>query len=121
MIICTRAFLRSLITNLSSTFRKSKCQMQYVGLEYKKQEVMPQRFFCGIHFSHDSSFVQIHIYIGIFRVADYESDLRFSKSIWRIQYGGRKFEKLSDYAENLYIDASNMIANFFRIISDQFR
>ena len=44
------------------------------------------------------------MYIGVFLVADYESDLRFSESIWRIKDGDRKFEILSDYTENLYIE-----------------
>ena len=37
-------------------------------------------------------------------VADYESNLGFLKSIWRIQDGGRQFKKLYHYAEILYLN-----------------
>ena len=62
----TWGFLASLITNPSSTFRNSKCCMQYGGLKCKKQKVIPQMVFCGIHF------------YKVIRAADYESDFRFS-------------------------------------------
>ena len=77
-------FFASPITNPSSTFRNSKCQMQYGRAECKQQKLMPRRFLYGIPFS--GSLI-----------------MNLTLDFWYqgIQDSGRKFEKLSDYAENL--------------------
>ena len=70
----TQGFLASLITNSSSTFKNSKSHTQCGGPKCKKKKVI----------------AKVSLWHNFFRVADYKSDLRFLKSIWRIQDGARK-------------------------------
>ena len=62
VIICIYGFLASLITNQKSGFQNSKWRIQYGGQNFKK-----------------SAYKRYNLYIWVFGVADYESEVRFSK------------------------------------------
>ena len=71
-------FMGSLITNLKSHFRNTKWRIQYGGQNLKKL-----------------AYKRYNLYVWLYGIADYESEVRFSKykmadSIWRT-----KFKKIS--------------------------
>ena len=90
LILCTREFLESLITNLKLDFENSKWRIQYGGRQMKNFNNFPDI-----------------VYSRIFGVADYESEIRFWKfkmadPIWRTS--NKIFQQFFGYSvlENFY-------------------
>ena len=67
----------------------------------KIKKLLCKGFFAAYIFQMIS--LRENVNMVVFWFADYESDFRFLKSMSRIKYGSRKFGKLFDYVENLYI------------------
>ena len=89
----TRGFLISPITNSSKIHRNSKFRVQYGAPKCEKLKVMPQRLFCGLHFSDDRHSVRMSIWGFLGRW------LSTWPPIFAIQYSGSKMaaEILKNY------------------------